>query len=292
MIIIATRWHEDDLTGRLLERMATGDEKSEPWEYIKFEAIAEDIENDPMHRQYGEALWPEYHDLAFLKNIRDRSGMSASDWAALYQQRPSPEDGNMIQRAWFQKYTKSLSMEMLKQCEVYISIDTAIKGNERSDPTVALAIARHQSGKFYLLEELRIREEFVGMKKEVKDFIAENMVKYDKIHGIVIENKGNGEALISSLRSEIRTPIISMEPKQLGDKEFRFDRCSPIFEAGQFFVPNDPKDKPWVDAFVDELVTFPASKNDDRVDATSQILNYFNDRIRRKRRMRQMSGLV
>ncbi len=287
IIVIATRWHEDDLTGNLLEKMAEGGEQ---WEYLKFEAIAEDLENDPLHRAYGEQLWPENWSLEHVLGIKN-SGLLAADWASLYQQRPSPEDGNLLQRVWFNKYPRQKSMDKLRECQIYVSIDTAIKGFERSDPTVAEAFARHPNGNVFLLKELRIREEFVGMKKKVKDFCYEIQATYGKITAL-IENKGNGEALISSLKHEVTFPIISMEPKALGDKEFRFDRCTPVFEAGQFFVPSDPEDKTWVDEYIDELVTFPASKNDDRVDATSQALNYIQDRRRKKRRMREMTGLV
>lgn len=289
IVVIATRWHEDDLTGNLLDMMADG--TGDQWEYLKFEALCEDVENDPLGREYGEQLWPEYWTKEFVEGIKN-SGMLAADWASLYQQRPSPEDGNMIQRVWFNKYPRLQSKEMLKECEIWLSFDTAVKGSERSDPTVGLAVARHRNGNFYLLAELRIREEFVEMKKKVKEFREQIISEYGKIAGILIENKGNGEALISSLKSEINTPIIAMEPRALGDKEFRFDRCSPIFEAGQFFVPSDPVDLKWVDAYIDELVVFPASKNDDRVDATSQLLNYFGDKINRKRRMRPVVGLV
>jgi len=109
---------------------------------------------------------------------------------------------------------------------------------------------------------------------------------------MLIENKGNGEALLSSFKHEVSFPVISMEPRALGDKEFRFDRCTPIFEAGQFHVPSDADQKKWVDPYIEELVTFPASRNDDRVDATSQALNYMQDRRSRKRRMRVMEGII
>ena len=289
IVIIATRWHEDDLTGRLLERMANG---GEHWDFLKLQAICEEPEEDPMRRNAGEALWPDFQPLDMMINIRDNSGMSARDWASLYQQNPSPEDGNMLSRTWFNKYDRAKNMEMIRtECEIFLSNDTAVKGAERNDPTVTLAFARHKNGNIYLLEELRIKEEFVGMKKKVRDFGFRILEEYGKF-SMLIENKGNGSALASAMKHEVSWPIIELEPKTLGDKEFRFDRCSPIFEAGQFFVPSDADCKKWVDEYINELVTFPASKNDDRVDATSQALNYMSDRRSKKRRMRTLTGLT
>ena len=92
-IIIQTRWHEDDLSGRILERDAP------KWTVVKLPMEA--VLGDPMHRQPGERLWPEW----FTQDMVDAAKQDVRAWNALYQQDPAPEDGDYFKREWFNDYT-------------------------------------------------------------------------------------------------------------------------------------------------------------------------------------------
>ncbi|MBR3072566.1 terminase family protein, partial [Fibrobacter sp.] len=97
VLVTLTRWHEDDLAGRLLNAMKQGD--GDQWTVINYPAIAE---KDEPHRKIGEALHPERYPLEMLEKIRINVG--SYDWNALYQQHPAPVGGSIIKREWLQQY--------------------------------------------------------------------------------------------------------------------------------------------------------------------------------------------
>jgi hypothetical protein len=97
IVLIQTRWHEDDLAGRLLADMAAG---GDHWEVISLPALAES--DDPLGRTVGQPLWPEWEDSENLE--RKRRAVGARDWSALYQQRPAPEDGDYFKLEWLKPY--------------------------------------------------------------------------------------------------------------------------------------------------------------------------------------------
>jgi hypothetical protein len=94
-IVILTRWHHDDIAGRLLK------EQPDEWEVISLPALAE--ENDQLGREVGEPLWSEFgYDLAWAENKRKEVGTRT--WTALFQQRPSPDSGDIFKREWVKFY--------------------------------------------------------------------------------------------------------------------------------------------------------------------------------------------
>ena len=97
IVLIQTRWHEDDLAGRILADMETGGDQ---WDVISLPALAE--ENDPLGRAFGEPLWPEWESLEELE--RKRRAVGPREWSALYQQRPAPEEGDYFNADWLKTY--------------------------------------------------------------------------------------------------------------------------------------------------------------------------------------------
>jgi len=98
IVLIMTRWDEDDLAGRLIKEMEAGGEQ---WVIISMAAEAE--EDDPLGRELGELLWPEYgFDAAWAETTKRAVGTYF--WSALYQQRPSPVEGGMLKRGWWRFY--------------------------------------------------------------------------------------------------------------------------------------------------------------------------------------------
>ena len=133
IILIMTRWHEDDLAGRLLKHMQNG--TGEKWEVINLPAIAE--ENDLLGRKPGEPLWPERYDLKELNRIKDTTG--SYWWSALYQQRPQPPEGGLLKRSWI-KYYQPHELPHLEELDIYQAWDLAISTKETADYTVCTTV--------------------------------------------------------------------------------------------------------------------------------------------------------
>ncbi len=263
IVLIQTRWHEDDLAGEVLKKSERGE--IEPFELISLTALCEDPETDPMGRDYGEALWPSQYSTAKLKEIR--GGMEEDEWNALYQQRPRPAETGEISSKWFGEYTK------LPDDEPYLrftSWDTAGAANERADYTVGLAFAMGlKTRKFYILDMYREKVEFHNLMKAVPQF--------ERLHesqATLIENKGTGSSLVSVLKYS-GLNIIPIPPQKLGSKEYRFEQSVPAIESGRVYLP---KAASWKAAFLDELLVFPGGVHDDIVDAFSQAINHYGSR--------------
>ena len=240
VLVCQTRWHLDDLVGRL------EDDKS--FEVLNLKAI--DID--------GNALWPSRYDIEFLNERKKQLGTQTFE--SLYQQSPIIDGGNIIKSDWINEST------VWPNCNEYIqSWDLAFKGKSNSDYTVGQVWGRSGMN-FYLIDQFRGKWDFVETIKQIKRMTA----KYPKAVAKLIEDKANGPALISSLKGEI-SGLIAVNPK--GDKISRLHAVSPLFEAGNVFINEDLKD---LYEFTDELVSFPSSKHDDQVDAMTQALSYLN----------------
>jgi len=275
IVVIATRWHENDLTGEILKKSEAGE--IEKFELISLPALCEDPENDPLGRKYGDALWPSQYPRAKLLEIQ--GGMpDADEWNALYQQRPRPAETGEIKSEWFGEFTK------LPDDEQYLRItswDTAGTVNERSDYTVGIAMAIGlKSRKFYILDMYRQKAEFHTLMQHVPAFNKKNGA-----HAVLIENKGTGTSLIQVLRNSGQN-IIPIAPQKLGDKEFRFELAVPAMEAGRVFLP---KSADWRAQFLEEILTFPGALHDDVVDAFTQAINHYGQRGR-GRGVRSLQG--
>lgn len=251
VIIINTRWHEDDLCGRILEQEA------DQWEILSLPAIAE--EADLLGRAEGEPLWGEFgFDKEWAE--RTRKAVGSQTWNALFQQRPSPEEGNIIKRDWFQWYTEAPS----KYDEQVISVDATFKDKDDSDFCV-LQVWQKSGADKYLLDQVRARMGFTATVQAVRTLNA----KFPKAHAKLIEDKANGSAIIDYLKHEI-SGLIPVEPA--GGKIARAYAVQPQIEAGNVYLP---KGAPWVHDFVEECASFPQGAHDDQVDCMTQALNRF-----------------
>ena len=251
IIVIQTRWHMDDLAGRLL---SSGAEK---WRVVNFPAIAEHNEE---HRKAGEALHPERYDLASL--LRIKTAVGSRDWAALYQQRPVPAEGAVFKRDWLKYYTESSLPPTFEK--LLISWDMTFKDTNRSDFVVGQVWGR-AGANFYLLDLVRGRWDFVK-SLEMFQVLAG---KWPDAVKKLVEDKANGSAIIQTLKKSI-SGIKPITPTE--SKEARAYAITPLFEAGNVFIPA-PKDVAWVKDFESEILTFPSGAHDDQVDAMTQALS-------------------
>ena len=248
-IVILTRWHYDDLAGRLLAN------EPKDWEVISLPALAE--ENDLLGREIGEPLWSEFgYDRIWAQKKKVEVGTRT--WTSLYQQRPTPDSGDMFKREWIQFYKALPQLD-----EMAISVDASFKDKKTSDYCVIQVWGRRGANK-YLIDQIRDQMGFPATVNAIRAMSA----KYPKAHTKLVEDKANGTAVIDYLKKEI-SGLIPVEP--MGGKEVRASAISPQWEAGNIFLPH-PTICPWINDFIEELIQFPQGKNDDCVDAMSQML--------------------
>jgi len=262
IILVMTRWHEDDLAGRLLKAQEEGGDR---WEIVNLPALAEN--NDMLGRQPEEPLCPELFTKETLKGTKVRLG--SFWWNALYQQQPSPMEGGILKRSWWKFYRQAPE----RFDEVIQSWDMSFKETTSGSYVVGQVWGRKGADK-YLLDQIRDRMDFPATVQAVRSLSA----KWPQARAKLVEDKANGPAVIATLKREI-PGLIAVEPQ--GSKEARAAAVSPDIEAGNVYLP-DPSIAPWVHDFIEECAAFPNGANDDQVDAMTQVLNRLNSRSKIK----------
>lgn len=251
VIIIQTRWHEDDFAGRIIKN-----EKHVTVINLKCEAD----NNDPLGRKPGEALCPEIgKGNEWLKDFKSTftTKEGSRTWNALYQGSPTPDDGNIFKRKWFKYYEKLPTLPYM-----LISVDATFKDKEDND-FVSIQVWGKRNSDFYLID--RVKEHF-GFT-ETLNVIRQLRNKYNKCSAVLIEDKANGSAIVEVLQREF-SGIIPINPE--GGKIARANAVSPSFESGNVYFP---KNKQWLYDYETELVSFPNAEHDDDVDCTTQAVN-------------------
>jgi predicted phage terminase large subunit-like protein len=246
IVVILTRWHEDDLAGRLL---ADG---SDRWDVVSFPAIAED---DEQFRSVGDPLWRDKYDLTDLQSIKNAVGTRV--WNALYQQRPAPEDGSVFKKSWFRFYEDAPDFDQMVQ-----SWDMTFSGGDGSDFVVG-QVWGIKGTQRYLVDQVRGRMDFMSAVHALREMTA----KYPQAKAKYIEDKANGPAVISALKNEIQG-LIPVNPQ--GSKVSRAIAVTPMLEAGNVLLKRGAK---FSAELLDEAALFPSGKNDDMVDAMTQALS-------------------
>lgn len=253
IVVTMTRWHDDDIAGRLLKEMDEGGEK---WEVVSLPAIAEDA--DPLGRKRGQALCPERYDIEALEKLRKKLG--AYSFAALFQQRPVPIEGALFKRDWFANRIIDEAPANLRWARGY---DLAVSQKTSADYTASFRCAFDKQGNLYIADGFRKRIEF----PEQQRFVIKRMVsEKNTTHGI--EKALHGEALVQSLR---RVPAV----RHVGFKAVKVDKdkftralaWANLAEEGRVFLVRGG----WCDEFLDEVCRFTGKgdTHDDQVDAVS-----------------------
>ena len=255
IILIMTRWHEDDLAGRLMEHY------SDRTTVINLPCEAE--EDDPLGREVGEALCPEIgKGNEWLKDFKSAhmTEEGVRSWNALYQGRPSAREGNMLMREWWQYYDrKDYDNGVLKFDIVILSVDAAFKDEKQND-YVAIEVWARKGAKIYLLDLVNEHLNFPDTMRKIRVIKA----KYPESYVTLIEDKANGTGIIQMLKHEVMG-IIPVRPD--ASKESRVNAIAPLVEAGNVYLP---RDKGFTFKFVDQCASFPNGKHDDMVDSMSQ----------------------
>ncbi|MBX7061105.1 MAG: phage terminase large subunit [Pyrinomonadaceae bacterium] len=261
IILIQTRWHEDDLAGRLIREMDEG----ETWDVINLPALAE--ADDPLGRPPGEPLWPERFSAARLAATHRRQG--SYSFEALYQQRPIPRSGGLFKREWFTRIVERAPAG-LTWARGY---DLAISQDTRADYTASFRCAFGPGGILYIADGFRQRLTYTQQRK----FIAERIASEPKtLHGV--ESALHGQALVQDLIASGACrgkPLRSVRVTE--DKWTRAHTWAPIAEVGSVVLVEGS----WIKEFVDEACAFPASPHDDQVDAVSLAVSMLAARDRK-----------
>lgn len=261
-IVIATRWHEDDLIGRIHKN-----DEAKLWQNISIAALAE--EGDPLGRPLGAPLWPERFTDDPDYSIR-QSSMSPYWWSAQYQQHPTPEGGGVILRDWFRFYNQPVDSILESADQVIQSWDPALSDKPTADYWVGQVWAR-KGGNLFLIDQARGHYSLAQATGIMKNWL----LKYPTCHAKLIENSAMGPAIKQTLHHEI--PGIIPIPAR-GTKLSRIEAITPFLMAGNVYLPeNENGTKPkWVWEFVEECAAFPAGVNDDILDAMSQALSFLS----------------
>lgn len=253
IVLIMTRWHDDDIAGRLLKEMEEGGEK---WEVVSLPAIAEDA--DPLGRKKGQALCPERYDTEALEKLRKKLG--AYSFAALFQQRPVPIEGALFKRDWFAGKVIDEAPKNLQWARGY---DLAVSQKTSADYTASFRCAFDKQGNLYIADGFRKRIEF----PEQQRFVIKRMVsEKNTTHGI--EKALHGEALVQSLRRVTAVRHVGFKAVKVDkDKFTRALAWANLAEEGRVFLVRGG----WCDEFLDEICRFTGKgdTHDDQVDAVS-----------------------
>jgi predicted phage terminase large subunit-like protein len=263
VVLVQTRWHEDDLAGRILPKNYNGESglirctDGQDWDVINLPAQCE-RSDDPLGRAPGEYLWPEWFDEAHWQPFKQQS----RTWSALFQQRPRPDEGGVFKHDWCRRRYGIIPVDATTTVH---SWDTAQKENEFNDPSgfTSWRLGRSVPG-YYLAESRAERRDYPSLRRWVI-----NLAERDKPAAILIEDKSSGSSLIQDLRNNTSLPIIAIEPD--GGKLFRAGEVSAQVEAGLVHLPEVAD---WLTDFENEFFAFPLSTHDDRVDSTTQFLKW------------------
>ena len=250
VILVMTRWHEDDLCGKLLR-------SGEDWDVVRLPALSEG-EGDLLKRPQGAPLWPEHgFDLPWAQARREAVGAYA--WASLYQQRPAPAGGGVIRRGWWRVCAPEERPPMV---HTVLSVDAAFKGGANSD-TVAIHAWGKRGVDYYLLAREARQMDFVQTLHAIRRMYA----ALPDVQAVLIEDKANGPAVVDMLQHEL-PGVLAVTPR--GGKLARAHAVAPLIESGHVFVPDDAGGQ----AVVDQCALFPSGRYDDDVDAMTQALTY------------------
>lgn len=263
IFIVHTRWHEDDLIGRLCdeEHPEHDAELAEEWQYINVPAIVDDeLLAMAMKMEPGEALWPERFPLHLLEKRRRRS---PKVFSALYQGRPTPDDGDFFNRDMIQYYTPA---DLPSRLRIYAASDHALTEKEENDKTVMLVAGVDDEGNIYLVDCWH------GRKKT--DFVVERMIdlmdKYKPLFWWAGKDHISGSIgpFLKKRMEERGVYAMVSEQSEKGDKQQKAQAIQGRMSMGKVYIP---RNAPWASHLVRELLRFPQGAHDDFVDAMAHL---------------------
>jgi predicted phage terminase large subunit-like protein len=266
-MIIATRFHEKDLHGVLIDGDGLYDEEINPfgWRWVNIAGICENPANDPLERNIGESHWPDNPTFSVPMLESQRKIMGSFKFSALYQGTPIAAEGQIVKNSWVtvideDQYPPSWDV-------TWIACDTAFQESQMSDESAlcVASICLKDPTKIYIREIITGRWGFPDLLEAVKQAYSFYGAKL-----LCIEKAASGQSLIQVLRKEGKIPIVEMKP--LKSKTTRLQAVTPYLESGRVFFLEDY----WTDFFIKELTSFPYVKHDDKTDAFTWAVTYYS----------------
>ena len=261
VIVLMTRWHQDDLGGYLLT-LDPDDAEGEPFTEIRLPALAE--AQDVLGRAEGEALWPDRYTTDLL--AKRRKSVGTYWWSAMYQGRPTPEGGGMFKRDWFPILDRKPvnPLDKIKWVR-YWDLAATEETSKSSDPdhTVGCLLGKRPDNTFVLADIRRVRKSPGGVEREMRS-TAEIDGKSVPIR-IEQEPGSNAKIAVSHL---IRNLFQGYDARAVVSSKSKIVRADPVSaqaEAGHISVVRGG----WNMAFFDEAEQFPNGSHDDQVDGLS-----------------------
>jgi predicted phage terminase large subunit-like protein len=289
LIIVQTRWHEDDLSGRILGEKWVGQSglwrgtDGRLWHIINLPHIAEHAD-DPLGRRPGELLWPEWHrmkDAIRMQEAAKRGGTAARLWSSLYQQRPSPNEGAILARHYWKQWTKKDP----PTCEeIHLFYDTAFEAEEDNDfsAMTAWGVFEHTSRKPTGEEYTHNHIILLGAWKDKIN--AVDLIDEVKAHcrlfqpqRVFVEKRASGIQLIQELKRQ-RIPVKAWLPKGKPGAKGKIPRAhaiAAILEQGSVHYYPGAK----TEAVLSECAAFPYGTHDDWVDTVTMAIAWFRDKF-------------
>lgn len=266
ILVIGTRWHEDDLIGRILAHQADS-EIGGKFLRVRLPALTEEPdeefpEQDPLGREEGEALFPERYSRDDLLLIQDDVGPYV--WAALYQQRPAPKEGALFHANWFEVVPRVPSdVRLKKTVRRWDLAATDPKKGEDPDYSVGALVAEGDDGYFYILDVVRVRESPGRLERTMRR-VAQ--VDTRRVRVRMEQEPGSaGKIAVRHFAQGVFRGYSFRGVRSTGDKVLRAEVLASMAERGEVRVVKGR----WNRDFFKELTRFPFGTHDDQVDATS-----------------------
>ena len=271
ILVIGTRWHEDDIIGRLLAAQGEGsvdmvntyyDKDADRFLRVRLPAVAEEPDEeypdpDPLGREPGEELFPERWPIELLRPHM----ANAQVWSSLYQQRPSPKEGSLFQETWFEVVPHP-GGRFKKEVRFWDTAATDPKTGEDPDYTVGVRMGLHPNGLYYVLDVVRFRKspgEFERLLKKTCD--ADGRISFRMAQ----EPGSQGKLYIRQLANSIFKGKRFRGHRETGSKMLRAEVVADAWERGDIKMVRGA----WNREYVREHLRFPRGTHDDQVDATS-----------------------
>lgn len=267
VIVIQTRWHEDDLAGWLLKEHA-----HEGWDVLSLPAVSEQYE--------GGTLWPEFKSQEEMALIKQTLG--PRDWSALFQQSPAPQEGTFFKREWFKRYRRE---QLPRHLNKYLTSDHAPAGEDHSDFNCARVWGVDPLGDLWMVDGFRRQNRM----HQMADLVIGNRKRFDagrierdepKVEGLLRKhepfawfpeddnNWKSSAGFITRIMREEDT-YVRVEPVSPHghDKPTKAQAFQGMAASGRVWIPEGPEG----DDVIDQYLKFPAGTRDDEVDAASVI---------------------
>lgn len=254
VLIVNTRWHYDDLCGRILKRDGRIEDGGK-WEVVNFPAILEQKRDDDP-REVGEVLWPEKHSRKRMHSIREKN---PATFSSMYQGRPTPQEGNLIKRKWFGEYKANVGTP--SKLHAYIDSAQTKKEIKSNDPS-GILVWGIVNGRVRLVY---FEKGYWGLYETI-----EQLKSIDKAYGmggfVFIENKSNAPTLRDAIIKRTNLNVRLDKSKVLNklSKEERVKFIEDKLMSGRVELPDNAPG--WLTPFVDHLIGFPNMAHDEEVD--------------------------